>query len=123
MEREKSWQTITQIGNSISSQWESLADKHQLDISTWGLPALSGFTFNSNNAVAYKTLITQEMLKKGYLAANSIYVCVAHTQDLIDRYFAELDPIFAIIKECEQGLDIGSILESPQCHSGFKRLN
>lgn len=123
MEREKSWETITSIGYNVSSRWKSLAEKHDLDISTWGLPALSGFTFNSNNAVAYKTLITQEMLKKGYLAANSIYVCVAHTQDLIDRYFAELDPIFAIIKECEQGLDIVSILESPQCHSGFKRLN
>jgi len=123
MEREKSWQTITKIGNNISSQWKNLADKHELDISTWGLPALSGFTFNLPNALSYKTLITQEMLKKGYLAANSVYACTEHTQELVDGYFAELDPIFAIIKECEEGLDVNTLLKSPLCHSGFKRLN
>ena len=123
MEREKSWQTITQIGNNISSQWQSLADKHELDISTWGLPALSGYTFNLPNALSYKTLITQEMLKKGYLATNSVYACTEHKQELVDGYFTELDPIFATIKECEDGLDINSLLEGPLCHSGFKRLN
>jgi len=123
MEREKSWDVITKIGSSISSQWKTLADKHQLDISTWGLPALSGYTFNSSNALSYKTLITQEMLKKGYLAANSVYACTEHTQELVDGYFAELDPIFATIKECEEGLDVNTLLEGPLCHSGFKRLN
>jgi len=123
MEREKSWQTITQIGNNISSQWQSLADKYELNISILGLPALSGYTFNLPNALSYKTLITQEMLKKGFLAANSVYACTEHKQELVDRYFAELDPIFVIIKECEEGLDVNSLLEGPLCHSSFKRLN
>ena len=123
MEREKSWETITQIGSNISNQWKNLADKYDLSINTWGLPALSGYTFNSPNALSYKTLITQEMLKKGYLAANSVYACTEHKQELVDGYFAELDPIFAIIKECEDGLDVNSLLEGPLCHSGFKRLN
>jgi glutamate-1-semialdehyde 2,1-aminomutase len=123
MEREKSWDTITKIGTGISNQWKGLADKYKLSISTWGLPALSGYTFNSPNALSYKTLITQEMLKKGYLAANSVYACIEHKQDIVDGYFAELDPIFAIIKQCEDGLDIDTLLESPLCHNGFKRLN
>ncbi|MDG2297236.1 MAG: aminotransferase class III-fold pyridoxal phosphate-dependent enzyme [Gammaproteobacteria bacterium] len=123
MEREKSWQTITQIGNNISSQWQSLTDKYELDISTWGLPALSGYTFNSPNALAYKTLITQEMLKKGYLATNIVYTCTEHTQEVIDGYFSALTPIFATIKECEEDKDVDSLLEGPLCHDGFKRLN
>ena len=123
MERERSWEAITKIGNSISSQWQSLANKYELDISTWGLPALSGYTFNSPNALTYKTIITQEMLKKGYLAANSVYVCTEHKQEVVDGYFSELDPIFAIIKECEDGLDASTLLEGPLCHSGFTRLN
>jgi glutamate-1-semialdehyde 2,1-aminomutase len=123
MEREKSWDVITKIGIGISNQWQSLADKYKLSISTWGLPALSGYTFNSPNALSYKTLITQEMLKKGYLAANSVYACTEHKQVIVDRYFIELDPIFAIIKECEDGLDINTLLDGPLCHSGFKRLN
>ncbi len=123
MEREKSWQTITQIGGNISNKWKHLADRYNLSISTWGLPALSGYTFNSPNALAYKTLITQEMLKKGYLAANSVYACTEHTQDVVDSYFVALEPIFVMIKECEDGRDVNSILEGPLCHSGFKRLN
>ena len=123
MEREKSWEIITEKGLEISSRWRGLADKYDLGISTWGLPALSGFNFNSENALSYKTLITQEMLKKGYLAANSIYVCTEHSQELIDEYFELLDPIFSVIKDCEEGLDVDTLLEGPNCHSGFKRLN
>ena len=44
-----------------------------------GLPALTGFSFNGPRALAYKTLITQEMLAKGYLAGTSVYVCTEHT--------------------------------------------
>ena len=123
MEREKSWDTITQIGGGISKQWKNLANKYDLNITTWGLPALSGFTFDSPNSLSYKTLITQEMLKKGYLAANSVYACTEHKQEIVDGYFAELDPIFGTIKQCEDGLDVSTLLEGPLCHSGFKRLN
>lgn len=123
MERERSWEVITKKGQEISSRWQTLADKYDLDITTWGLPALSGFTFNSRKALSYKTLITQEMLKKGYLAANSIYVCTEHSQELINGYFECLEPIFSIIKDCEEGLEVESLLEGPDCHSGFKRLN
>jgi glutamate-1-semialdehyde 2,1-aminomutase len=123
MEKERSWDTITKIGNSISNQWQDMADKYELNISTWGLPALSGYTFNSPNALAYKTLITQEMLERGYLAANSVYACTEHKREIVDGYFTELDPIFATIKECEEGLDVNTLLKSPLCHNGFKRLN
>ncbi len=123
MEREKSWETIAKIGNDISRKWQNLADKYELDISTWGLPALSGYTFNLPNTRSYKTLISQEMLKKGYLAANSVYACTEHKQELVDGYFTELDPIFSTIRECEDGLDVNSLLEGSLCHTGFKRLN
>lgn len=123
MEREKSWEIITANGSQISRRWQELADKYKLDILTWGLPALSGFTFSSKNAQSYKTYVTQEMLKKGFLASNSIYVCTEHSQELIDMYFAELDPIFSVIKDCEEGRDISDYLEGPVSHSGFKRLN
>jgi glutamate-1-semialdehyde 2,1-aminomutase len=123
MERYKSWDTITPTGLKIRERWQQLANKHRLQIDHWGLPALTGYTFKSDNALAYKTLITQEMLSKGYLAGNSVYVCTEHTPAALDGYFAELDPIFAIIKECEEGRDVMSLLKGPVCHGGFKRLN
>lgn len=123
MERTKSWDAITQTGLNIRQRWQQLADKHGLQIDHWGLPALTGYTFKSDNALAYKTLITQEMLARGYLAGNSVYVCTEHTPAVLDGYFAELDPIFAAIKECEEGRDVMSLLKGPVCHGGFKRLN
>lgn len=124
MERERSWQKITETGDFIKSQWQKLADQNQLNISQWGLPALAGFTFNSANSLAYKTYITQEMLKSGYLAGTSIYVCTEHTNELLDQYFNTLAPVFAKIKACEDGTsNIDDLLHGPVCHGGFKRLN
>ena len=123
MEREKSWELITNKGNKIADNWKKLATKNELSITLAGLPALISFNFNSPNALAYKTLITQEMMKKGYLASNSVYACTEHTDEILDSYFYELSKIFPIIKECEMGRDILALLEGPICHAGFKRLN
>ena len=123
MEKIKSWKTITQTGLKIRNMWQQLADKYALNIEHWGLPALTGFTVKSKKNLAYKTLITQEMLKKGYLAGNSIYVSVEHTQEKLNRFFEHLDPIFSQIKECEEDKDVYSLLDGPVCHGGFKRLN
>ena len=123
MERLKSWEQITQTGLNIRQGWQQLADMHGLKIEHWGLPALTGFSFQSPNALAYKTIITQEMLAKGYLAGNSVYVCIEHTPEVVDGFFAALNPIFALIKECEEGRNVMDLLKGPVCHSGFKRLN
>lgn len=124
MERTHSWEQITKTGLAITEEWKALAKQHGLSITTNGLPALTGFSFNSPNALAYKTLITQEMLVKGYLAGTSVYVCTEHTPEVVERFFENLDPIFALIKQCEEGnQDVLSLLKGPVCHGGFKRLN
>ncbi|OGQ99680.1 MAG: glutamate-1-semialdehyde aminotransferase [Deltaproteobacteria bacterium RIFOXYD12_FULL_55_16] len=123
MERVKSWEQITQTGLNIAAKWQALAGKHGLSITANGLPALTGFSFNSPQALAYKTLITQEMLAKGYLAGTSVYVCTEHTPEVVANFFEALEPVFALIKECEDGRDVMSLLKGPVCHGGFKRLN
>jgi glutamate-1-semialdehyde 2,1-aminomutase len=123
MERERSWEVITKIGKTIGARWEALAAKHGLKIQVQGLPALISFGFASANMLKYKTLITQEMLGKGYLASNAVYTCLAHTDAVLDRYFDALDPVFGLIRECEDGRSVDDLLKGPVCHSGFKRLN
>lgn len=123
MQRLQSWNIITETGLTIRERWQQLADKHGLVIDHWGLPALTGYTFRSSSALAYKTLVTQEMLGKGYLAGNSVYVSTEHTPGIVDGYFEALDPVFSLIKECEEGRDVMSLLKGPVCHDGFKRLN
>jgi glutamate-1-semialdehyde 2,1-aminomutase len=50
MERDQTWKVITKTGLSIRAGIQSLADRHGLTISSWGLPALTGYTFESRNA-------------------------------------------------------------------------
>lgn len=123
MEREQAWEYITEIGNLIGAQWKDLARHHNLPIDVGGLPAMIGFSFPLANMLKYKTLITQEMLKKGFLASTAVYVCTQHNRSVIEGYFAALDPIFALIKECENGRSVDNLLDGPVCHGGFKRLN
>lgn len=124
MQRMKSWEIITEQGKKVQEQWKALADLHGLSISVSGMPALSTYVFNSENTLAYKTLITQEMLKKGFLASTNFYACTAHTDNHIKDYFSALDSVYKIISDCELGdKNIFEILEGPICHSGFKRLN
>ena len=123
MDKEKSWEKITSMGEEINKEWIKLSQEYELHITISGLAALTTFTFKSKNALAYKTLITQEMLKKGYLAATAVYVCTAHTPEIIKTYLENLKPLFQTIKECEEGRDIMTLLEGPIAHGGFKRLN
>jgi glutamate-1-semialdehyde 2,1-aminomutase len=123
MAREKSWEKITATGQDITARWQALGAKYELPLSTSGLPALTAFSIKSPNAQAYKTLITQEMLAKGYLAGTSVYTCTAHTPEIVDGYFEALEPIFATIRECEDGRDVMSLLKGPLAHAGFSRLN
>ena len=123
MERERSWERITETGLAVRKHWQELADASGIEIQHWGLPALCGFTVKSDNSLAYKTLITQEMLAQGYLAGNSVYCSMAHTPEVVERFFEKLEPVFQLIRQCEDGRDVATLLKGPIVHSGFKRLN
>lgn len=124
MEKVKSWEIITETGKKVQQGWLSTANSNGLDISLFGIPSLCVYSFNSKNALKYKTFVTQEMLKKGFLASTNFYSSTAHKQEHLESYFNALDEVFSIINKCEnEVLNIDNLLEGPVCHSGFKRLN
>ena len=124
MKRLKSWKVITENGSKMREGWQNLANLHHLDITLAGIPALSTYSFNSKDAMSYKTLISQEMLKKGILASTNFYASTAHTENEFEAYFNALDEVYTKISKCELGENqIENLLEGPICHSGFKRLN
>jgi glutamate-1-semialdehyde aminotransferase len=123
MDKIKAWEKISATGENIKLKWTEIALKYEIAINMAGISALPSFTFSSQNHLAYKTFITQEMLKKNFIANTSIYVCIEHSNQLIDEYMGELEKIFIKIKECEDGRDINDLLDGPVCHSGFQRLN
>lgn len=94
-----------------------------LFVSAAPLPALAGFSFDSPQALRYKTFLTQEMLKAGYLATTSVYACISHTETVLEGYFNQLDGVFKQLRICEDGRNVAELLDGPVCHAGFKRLN
>ncbi len=113
---------LERIGRQIEMGWNTLAKKYGLDITTVGPMALVTFSFNYENKQELKTLFTQEMLKRGFLAGLSVYVSYAHTDRHVKKYLTQVDEVFALIKA---GLDAGTIndmLEGPVAHAGFARL-
>jgi glutamate-1-semialdehyde 2,1-aminomutase len=124
MERIKSWEIITEKGKQMQQGWQKLADAHNLSITISGIPSLTTYAFNSDDALLFKTFITQEMLKKGFLASTNFYASIAHEDVDFTQYFESLDTVYQQIKAHQDGdIDLNSLLEGPICHSGFKRLN
>ena len=56
-----------------------------------------------------------------FVAAELWSACVR--DQVLHGYFEALDPVFALIRECEDGRDVMSLLKGPVAHSGFTRLN
>ena len=124
MKKIESWKLIKRISKKINKNIEKIANENQLDITIDSTPATINFKLNYIDWIKYKTLITQEMLKKGFLASSSIFVCIEHSDDILEKYFFELNKIFKMISDCLNDKKlIDKKLEGPVSHSSFQRLN
>ena len=124
MQKKRSWEKISEKGDLIKQIWKELAKKNNIPIVISGIRPIPSFTIQSKDFLKFKTYITQEMLKKNILASNIMFLSCAHENKYIEQYKKELDIIFTKIGDCvNNNLDINMFLESPVCHSGFKRLN
>lgn len=124
MKQVKSWEIITENGLRMQKGWKELAANHDLKIIISGIPSLSTYSFESIDALKYKTFVTQEMLKMGFLASTNFYASIAHKDEHFNAYFIALDKVYKVIAAFENGhKNIDDFLEGPVCHAGFKRLN
>ena len=122
MKQKESWKIVTSKGKKIENFWNEIKNKYNLKIHTQGQPAMTNFYIDSPNWVKYKTYITQEMLKKGFLANNAVNVCTEHDENILSEYYEQIDPIFKTISDCENGKSIDKLLEVPVCHTKQERI-
>lgn len=124
MEREESWARITATGIDYRARLREVAGAHGVDVSIGGLPALTTWSVVGDNPVGYKTLITQEMMNRGFLAPPAFYASTAHTPEVLDRVFVAFDEVLKIVAGCQAGQQsLDTLLRGPVCHTGFNRLN
>ena len=102
--------------------WTKLAQKHNLKIHVGSIYPMSHFDFTEKSLVL-KTLFTQEMLSRGFLATNSYYACYAHKQEHIESYLQSVDEVFDLISMALQDGNPEKYLKGPVCQAGFKRLS
>lgn len=113
---------LIKAGKEVQDGWKSLAEKHHLSITVSGIYPLGHFSFEYENPMVLKTLFTQLMLEKGYLATTAFYASYAHKQEHIEGYLATVDKVFGFMsKAIEQG-NPENYLKGPVCQVGFQRL-
>jgi len=100
MKRLKSWHYVSNYGRYIKKKWEDIFEKYKLDVEIIGLDSMPLFNFkNKKNNQEFKSFITLEMLKRGFLATNSVYVSIAHSPKLIKKYIKNFEEVIKILKE------------------------
>jgi len=113
---------LATVGKEVQQGWERLARKHNLNITISGIYPLGHFAFNYENGLVLKTLFTQLMLEKGFLATTAFYASYAHKEEHIKAYLEAADVAFCFISEAIDKGDAEKRLKGPVCHAGFKRL-
>lgn len=121
MEKIKSWDIISGLGKKVKVNWQTLAKKNNIKIKIQGLSALPRFDFENKNNLYYKTFISQEFLKKNFLASNSIYLCTEHNMKIFNNYFDILDSVFyKISRSIKENINPQQLLSGPVCIGGIR---
>lgn len=115
---------VNDIGVRVQNDWNVLAKKHGLPISSCGVPCLSHFTI-SEHALELKTLYTVLMLEEGFLSGTGMYPTLAHNDDILKIHREAVDKVFGTMAEILKKGGVEAVIEALDgkvCQKGFKRL-
>ncbi len=113
---------LIETGKRVQAGWKSVAERHDLKINVSGIPPLSHFDFEYEDGQAIRTLFTQEMLEKGFLATNAFYAAYTHQDRHVEEYLKVVDKTFAVIAQAIEKNNVQQLLKGPVAHTGFHRL-
>lgn len=114
---------LVATGKTIIRGWKSLAKKHGLKITTFGIPPLAHFRFEyGDKNQPLLTLFNQEMLERGFITTNAVYASYAHKKTHVKQYLNTVNQVFAILKDALEKNDIKRRLKGPVADPTLKRL-
>ena len=102
--------------------WRDAAQQTGLALAVGGLAPLANFTLHTAEVQAARTLFTQLMLERGFLATNSLYANYAHSDDDIAQYVTAVQDAFGELARAIETGTVKQLLKGPVAHSGFYRL-
>ncbi|MBD3426530.1 MAG: aminotransferase class III-fold pyridoxal phosphate-dependent enzyme [Candidatus Omnitrophica bacterium] len=113
---------LKHTGSRIKAGWRKYADEHGLEIEISGIDPLGHFTFSGEKHLVLKTLFTQYMLERGFLATNAFYASYAHKDEHVDKYLDAVSEVFGLVRKAADSTSPEDFLKKKVCHSGFRRL-
>ncbi|NOZ21934.1 MAG: aminotransferase class III-fold pyridoxal phosphate-dependent enzyme [Planctomycetes bacterium] len=114
---------VKHVGEKVLGFWKQYAEKHGLAITTdEARPCLAHFHFDHDLSEELRTLYTQLMLERGFLAGAGLYATLAHTDEIVNQYGAAIDDVFSAIARLLPTGKVREHLNGPVAHCGFRRL-
>ena len=90
---------IPKIGKMITLGWKQITKDLEIKIKFSEVKPLCTFFLNYANSEELYTFFTKEMLKKGYLASNSVWVSFAHKEKDVIKYLKACKEVFTLMKD------------------------
>ena len=113
-----------EFGTKFRDMWQRVAAKHGVAIELEGdVPNFPHFQFIHEDAGGLTTLYRTLLMDHGVLGGNSVFVCTAHTDEVVAEYEAAADQVMAQLAEAIDAGDIASRLVAGEASQGFQRLN
>jgi glutamate-1-semialdehyde 2,1-aminomutase len=113
---------LIEIGNLVKAGWRRAADRAGLAINLGGIAPLASFAFDYPNGQAVRTLFTQLMLEKHFLATSGFYASHAHQPEHVESYLRAIEATFTVLAEAVEKKEVDRLLKGPVAHAGFYRL-
>lgn len=113
---------LEKIGKMVQEGWLKAAKKTGIDIDAGGIYPSGHFSFQYPNHQALKTLFTQKMLDKGFLATTAFYASYAHKEKHVQLYLRAVEEVFTELKTAIDSQTVEKDLKGPISHTGFKRI-
>ena len=114
---------VDHIGALVQNVWRNGALKHGLPVRVQpGYACLPRFIFEHPQQNELRTLFTQRMLHRGFLATGAFYPTLAHNEDMVGLYADAVDAVFHEIADAIEKHAVTESLSGPPAHQGFQRL-
>ena len=98
MSEEKTWIKLKNLGIHFRKNFKLILKKHSISGDILGTGSLLKFYIDGINDDLLKKYFANEMLNKGMLASNVIYLSTAHNKTLLNKYLIAIDETLLKLK-------------------------
>ena len=111
------------MGRRVIEVWSKHFQSHALPLNIDDTyPCFASFSIAHELAKELRVFFVQEMLSRGFLAANIVYLTMAHNEDNLVAYDQAVGDVFGLMADALKKGDVADRLKGPVATEGFRRL-